>query len=145
MSLLNRNLLGKFHAIPIALNFMRIYMGIENYNTETEKAYQKEKTTKLILSIALDCVGMLTFLAPGIGEVLDFGWAPIAAVANFLMFRGVTGAAGGVGTFLEELLPGADWIPSFTITWGIKYIVKENQTIADFVKRHRERKSLLAD
>ncbi len=118
---------------------------MENYNSETEKAYQREKATKLILSLALDGVGMLTFLAPGIGEVVDLAWAPIAATANFLMFRGVTGAAGGVGTLLEELLPGADWIPSFTITWGIKYLVRENQTITDFVKRHRERKSLLAD
>jgi hypothetical protein len=118
---------------------------MENNNSETEKAYQREKSTKLMAAIALDCVGMLTFLAPGLGELADVAWAPIAAVANFLMFRGMTGAAGGVGTFLEELLPGADWIPSFTITWGIKYIVRENQTIADFVKRHRDRKALLAD
>jgi hypothetical protein len=118
---------------------------MESYNSETEKAYQREKSSKLMASIALDCVGMMTFLVPGLGEVADLAWAPIAAVANFLMFRGATGMVGGAGTFLEELIPGSDWIPSFTITWGIKYIVRENQTIEEFVKRHRERKGLLAD
>lgn len=115
---------------------------MENYNSETEKAYHREKSNKLVLSIAMDAIGMATFLVPGFAEVADIAWAPIAAMVNFLMFRGATGAMGGAGTFLEELLPGTDWIPSFTITWGIKYIVRENQTIADFVKRHGERKSL---
>ena len=116
-----------------------------NYNSETEKAYQREKSTKLTIAIALDIVGMMSFLVPGVAELTDVVWAPIAAVANFLLFRGFTGAAGGMGTFLEELLPATDWIPSFTITWGIKYIVRENQAIAEFVKRHREKKNLLAD
>lgn len=118
---------------------------MKQFNTETEKAYQREKNNKLLLSIAFDIIGMSTFLLPGLAEFADLVWAPIAAVANFLMFRGITGVAGGAGTFLEELLPATDWIPSFTITWGIKYIVRENQTIADFVKRHRERRALLAD
>ncbi|MBK9452244.1 MAG: hypothetical protein IPN95_23045 [Bacteroidetes bacterium] len=112
---------------------------------ETEKAYQREKTNKLLLSILMDAIGMSTFLIPGIAEIADLAWAPIAAVTNFLMFRGTTGIAGGAGTFLEELLPGTDWIPSFTITWGMKYIVRENQTMEEFVKRHQNRKTLLAD
>ena len=118
---------------------------MENYNSEIEKAYQREKSTKLVASIALDCVGMLTFLVPGYAEVADLVWAPIAAVANFLMFRGMTGIAGGAATFVEELLPGTDFIPSFTLTWGIKYMVRENQTIAEFAKRYRERRALLAE
>jgi hypothetical protein len=113
--------------------------------TETEIAYQREKSSKLILSILMDAVGMATFLIPGIAEVADLAWAPIAAVTNFLMFRGATGVAGGAGTFLEELLPGTDWIPSFTITWGMKYIVKEQQTMAEFVKRYKNRKMILTD
>ena len=118
---------------------------MEKYTSETESAYQREKSTKLMLSIAFDAVGMMTFLLPALGEFADLAWAPIAAAANFIMFRGMTGAVGGMGTFLEELLPGTDWIPSFTITWGMKYIVRENQTMLDFVKRHRDRKSMLAD
>lgn len=116
---------------------------MENSTSETEKAYNKEKTTKLVLAIAFDLVGMLTFILPGIGEFADIAWAPIAAVANFLMFRGFAGATGGLGTFVEELLPGFDWIPSFTITWGVKYIIQENATLEKFVKRHSERKKLL--
>jgi hypothetical protein len=127
----------------VEFHFNLICLSMENYNSEIERAYQREKSTKLMVSIALDCVGMMSFLVPGVGELADVVWAPIAAAANFLMFRGSTGLLGGAGTFLEEFLPGADWIPSFTITWGIKYIVRENQTIADFVKRHRERKTLL--
>jgi hypothetical protein len=118
---------------------------MNNFTSETEKAYQREKSTKLVLAIALDLVGMATYLLPALGEVADVVWAPIAAVANFLIFRGITGAVGGMGTFLEELLPMTDWIPSFTVTWGIKYIVRENQTISDFVKRHRERKQLFME
>lgn len=115
-----------------------------NITSETEKAYQQEKSSKLMLSILMDAAGMATFLVPGIAEFADLAWAPIAAVTNFLMFRGATGIAGGAGTFLEELLPGTDWIPSFTITWGMKYIVRENQTIEEFVKRHKEKKQLFS-
>ena len=57
---------------------------------ETEKAYQREKTNKLLLSILMDAIGMSTFLIPGIAEIADLAWAPIAAVTNFLMFRGTT-------------------------------------------------------
>lgn len=117
---------------------------MENYNAEAEKAYQQEKNTKLMLALAMDAVGMATFLVPGFAEIADIAWAPIAAVVNFLMFRGMTGMAGGAGTFLEELLPGTDWIPSFTITWGIKYIVRENQTISEFLERHQSRKRLFS-
>lgn len=113
--------------------------------SDTEKAYQREKSTKLMLSIAMDIVGMLTYFAPGVGEIGDIPWAPIAAVANFVMFRGTLGVAGGVGTFLEELIPGTDLIPSFTITWAMKYVVKEKETMADFAARHREKKAILAD
>lgn len=118
---------------------------MDNFTSEIERAYQREKSSKLLLALAFDAVGMLTFLAPGLGEVIDVAWAPIAAVANFFLFRGATGLMGGAGTFLEEMLPMTDWIPSFTITWGIKYIVKENDTLADFAKRHRERKAILSN
>lgn len=118
---------------------------MENTTSETERAYNKEKTTKLVLAVAFDLVGMLTFIVPGVGEFADLVWAPVAGIANFLMFRGFAGVAGGTGTLVEELLPGFDWIPSFTITWGIKYIVQENKTLAEFAKRHKERKAILAE
>ena len=47
--------------------------------------------------------------------------------------RGVWGAAkgffGGTFNFLEELLPGLDIIPTFTITWFLQYHKRNKETI----------------
>jgi hypothetical protein len=113
-------------------------------NTTVEKAFKNEKMTKLLLAVGFDLLGMATFIVPGLGEMADLAWAPLAALANFLMFRGVTGATGGLATFVEEIFPATDWIPSFTLTWGIKYVIQENKTLAEFVKRHKEKQAILA-
>lgn len=45
------------------------------------------------------------------------------------MFGGTKGAIGGVFNFIEELLPGLDFIPTFTITWLIQYFRKPKTII----------------
>jgi len=71
----------------------------------------------LIFCIIMDLIGMSTYAIPVFGEVADLVWAPISAVIFFISFGGWKGAVGGVGNFIEELMPGTDIIPSFTIMW----------------------------
>ena len=71
----------------------------------------------LIFCILMDMIGYASYTMPLIGEITDFIWAPISALIFFFTFGGWKGALGGVGNFIEELLPGADFIPSFTIMW----------------------------
>jgi hypothetical protein len=40
------------------------------------------------------------------------------------MYKGVPGKTAGVLAFLEELLPGLDIIPSFTLMWLYTYVIK---------------------
>jgi len=56
-----------------------------------------------------------------LGEFSDVIWAPAAALIFNRMFGGKIGVFGGALTFLEELLPFTDFIPSFTIAWVLKW------------------------
>ena len=60
---------------------------------------------------------MSSYAIPVLGEVMDVVWAPISAIIFFITFGGWKGAIGGVGNLFEELLPGTDFIPSFTLMW----------------------------
>lgn len=85
------------------------------------------KTGKLILGIVLDLVGMLSYAIPLVAELTDIIWAPIAALALATMYKGSVGKIGGVVTFIEEIIPGLDFIPTFTLTWIYEYyIAKRN-------------------
>lgn len=90
--------------------------------------FTKKKKQLLILAIIFDAVGMLTYLIPGWAEVFDLVWAPIAGLANMLMFGGWVGILGGLGTFAEELLPITDFIPSFLIMWFVKFVILAKKT-----------------
>jgi hypothetical protein len=43
------------------------------------------------------------------------------------MYRGIPGKTAGVLTFLEELLPGIDIIPTFTLMWIYTFVFKKGQ------------------
>jgi hypothetical protein len=73
------------------------------------------KYKKLLKCIALDAIGMSTLAIPGIGAFLDAVWAPIAASISYKMFGNKRGKYTSLITFIEELLPGTDAVPSFTI------------------------------
>jgi hypothetical protein len=70
--------------------------------------------------LLMDLLGCATYLLPGIGEWFDIIWAPISGIVFFMVFGGWKGALGGLFDFVEEILPGTDIIPSFTIAWIIK-------------------------
>jgi len=67
--------------------------------------------------VVMDLIGYLSYAVPFIGEFSDLVWAPISGIIFFFTFGGWKGALGGIGNFIEELLPGTDFIPSFTIMW----------------------------
>ena len=77
----------------------------------------KEKYKKLAKCILLDAVGMVSFSIPVVGPFLDIIWAPVAASISYKMFGDKKGKYTSLITFIEEILPITDVIPSFTIFW----------------------------
>lgn len=65
--------------------------------------------------IMLDLVGMASMAIPVIGPAFDIVWAPIAASISYKMFGDKRGKYTSLITFVEEILPMTDFIPSFTI------------------------------
>jgi len=74
----------------------------------------------LVFCVMMDLIGYFSYAVPFLGEFADLVWAPISAVIFFFTFGGWKGALGGIGNFIEEILPGTDFIPSFTIMWFIQ-------------------------
>ncbi len=90
----------------------------------------QEKDSKyrnLLLGLLFDGIGMLSFAIPGIGEFSDVIWAPLAGWLMTRMYKGKIGQAAGVVTFIEELVPGLDIIPSFTIMWVYTYLLSKGK------------------
>ncbi len=70
-----------------------------------------DKWAKLTASLGIDAVGILTF---GAGELLDLVWAPLSALAVFGLYRKPVYSFVAFG---EEILPGLDVIPTATLAW----------------------------
>ena len=86
---------------------------------------KSDKASKLILSLLFDGIGMLSYLVPVFAEVTDLVWAPIAGLILLKMYKGTVGTVGGITVFIEELIPGLDFIPTFTLTWIYTYWIKK--------------------
>jgi hypothetical protein len=80
----------------------------------------------LLFCIIMDLIGYATYAIPFLGEFADIIWAPVSAIIFFVSFGGWKGALGGIGNFIEEILPGTDFIPSFTIMWFLQHYRKKN-------------------
>ena len=89
----------------------------------------------LIFCILMDILGAATYAIPAIGEFADIIWAPIPAIIFYMAFGGWKGAFGGIFNFVEEILPGTDFIPTFTIVWIWKYFT-EKKIDSSFKKFH---------
>jgi len=73
------------------------------------------------LCILLDLIGIASYLLPIIGETEDLVWAPVSAVIFYFLFgKKKFGFFGAIFSFLEELSPGLDFIPTFTIAWFVR-------------------------
>ncbi|MBJ7879859.1 hypothetical protein [Gelidibacter salicanalis] len=80
------------------------------------------KNQKLVLGIVFDAIGMITFI--------DIIWAPVSGFLMTKMYAGRKGRIAGMFSFIEEILPGFDVIPSFTIMWFYTYVfAKKPKTI----------------
>lgn len=74
----------------------------------------------LALCILLDLVGMASLILPGLGEWTDLVWAPVSSYLFLKLFGGAGGLLGAGFSFLEELLPFTDIIPTFTLAWYLQ-------------------------
>lgn len=88
-----------------------------------------KKYKKLILSIVLDIIGFFTIIP------FDVIWAPISGYIMTKMYKGNKGKVAGVISFLEEIIPFLDVIPTFTIMWIYTYVIhkedKKEETIIE--------------
>ncbi len=86
----------------------------------------KNKNTVLLISILLDLIGFIPFI--------DLVWAPLSGYLMTKIYKGKRGKIAGVIIFLEEILPGTDFIPTFTIMWFYTYVFnakKDKTTIIE--------------
>ncbi|MRX67213.1 hypothetical protein SAMN06265349_101891 [Flavobacterium resistens] len=90
---------------------------------------EDDKSRKLIIGLILDGIGMATSAITIFGDVADVIWAPIAAFIMTRMYKGRVGKVASILTFIEEILPFTDIVPSFTLTWIYTYY---------FQKRNKE-------
>lgn len=81
------------------------------------------KNKKLILGIFFDLIGMITFI--------DIIWAPISGILISKMYAGRKGKLAGAFSFIEEVLPGFDVIPSFTIMWFYTYVFSKKPKVLE--------------
>lgn len=109
----------------------------------TERAPQRNASmiaAKFFASAALDAMGSASYAAPGIGEGTDIAYAPAQAIALKMLYGSNTIATVG---FLEEILPGTDFIPTGLIAWGIdtfapnNALMRSGSTESDDVTTHR--------
>lgn len=87
----------------------------------------EDRMRKLLLGVLLDGIGMISFTIPLVGEFTDVVWAPIAALIMTRMYKGRVGRVAGILTFVEEILPFTDVIPSFTLTWIYTYYFQKGR------------------
>lgn len=86
----------------------------------------QKKYKLLIQGIALDAIGMVSFM-PFVGEFLDIIWAPISAYLILRMYKGKEGKVASIVSFIEEAgFFGTDFIPTFTLTWAYKYLIRKD-------------------
>ncbi len=95
----------------------------------------QKQMPSLALCILLDIVGYSSFGVPLLGEFFDLAWAPVSAFLFYRMFGGKMGVVGGGVSFLEEILPFTDFVPTFTIAWAMKYFAKDKTSHAVVVRK----------
>ncbi len=86
------------------------------------------KYKNLFLGLLFDAIGMLSFAIPFIGDFSDVIWAPLSAWLMIRMYKGRAGQAAGAVSFIEEIIPGLDVIPTFTIMWLYTHVIKKEDT-----------------
>lgn len=100
---------------------------IQLFKKRSAPVVQEQKPLpSLVACLLFDFIGYATYALPFFGEFLDLVWAPVSALIFWKMFGFRKGFFGGVFSFVEELMPGLDFIPTFTINWVLLYF-KQNK------------------
>jgi hypothetical protein len=106
-------------------------------NKEISQKFEDKKQKDLIASLAIDALGMATYIIPALGEVGDVVIAPIISALIYAVHRTTFGAIAG---FLEEIIPFTDIIPTATIIWVYRYLFKKENTLKDFFNKYKSEK-----
>ena len=93
---------------------------MKKITTGSSLSENKSSLPPLLLCVLLDAVGYVSFSIPLIGEFADVIWAPLSAMIYYRLFGGRMGLFGGAFSFLEEILPFTDIIPTFTLSWYMR-------------------------
>ena len=80
----------------------------------------KKQLPDLSICIIMDLIGCMSYVVPFFGEFIDIVWAPLSGLVFYALFGRRFGLLGGTFSFIEELLPGMDFIPTFTIAWFMR-------------------------
>jgi hypothetical protein len=104
-----------------------------------KKKFETEKQTKLMIAIGIDLLGYLSYIIPGMMEIVDVAIAPISAILVYIFFNKKLKWAGF--TFFEEILPFTDVIPSATIAWHDMYVRNQEKTIEEMVDSEKRKEN----
>ena len=99
-------------------------------NTQKSSFSGEKPMRSLLACLVMDFLRFATYGIPVLGEFLDILWAPLSAIIFFRMFGGSKGFFGGIFNFVEELMPGLDFIPTFTITWFVQYVTRKKTALS---------------
>lgn len=86
---------------------------------KTQEVPSSRSSLKLVIALLIDLIGVMSYLIPSFGELFDAFWAPLSALLVFLLFGKKLSWASF--TFIEELFPFTDLIPSATLAWYFQY------------------------
>ena len=102
------------------------------------KVYENRKNRYLAYSLLLDLLGAATYALPFVGEIGDVIYAPFYAICIFILYRRkiISASLGGVGGFVEEIMPGTDFIPTATLMWVYTFIVKKDSSLKAIAQKH---------
>jgi hypothetical protein len=104
--------------------------------------FEEKKRFDLLTSLAIDALGMATFIIPALGEVADVAIAPIISILIYGVHRTTFGAIAG---FVEEIIPFTDIIPTATIIWAYRYILKSEGTLKDFTAKFSTKTTIVEE
>jgi len=79
------------------------------------------KYKKLLLSLVLDGIGLIPI------PFFDVFWAPLSGYIMTKLYKTKAGKIAGILSFVEEIIPFSDIVPTFTIMWVYTYIINSEK------------------
>lgn len=87
---------------------------------------ERKSTPNLWFCLLMDLVGCASYAVPLLGEVSDVIWAPVSAIIFYRTFGGsALGTFGSGFNLIEELFPGLDFMPTFTVSWLMVHLAQQ--------------------